>query len=161
MKKYSRTHFRAESILQGLPWFKTLNQMGFLKLIMKIVLRINILFLVLWLNFSLLISIAFPQESYVPSCAAPKPWHLEESPHWMPRCWQSSPELNLAQVDITASPTYHESELPKSERKQKMSQIWDFCTWSCQQLLHLLTLESWDFTIKLFSPEDYPCFHLC
>lgn len=131
-------------------------------LIMKIVLKLLIfLFLVLWLNFSFLLSIAFTQESYVPSCAAPNPWHLEKSPHWMPLCWQSSLELNLAQVDVAALLYIPWLWVSQAREEAKMSQIWDLCTWSYQQLLHLLTLESWDFTIKLFSPEDYPCFHLC
>lgn len=95
-----------------------------IKLIMKMHSELLIfLFLVLWLNFRFLLSIVFTQESHIPSCAAPNPWHLEKSPHWMPLYWQSSPELDLAQVDMTALPTYYESELPKAERKQKWARF--------------------------------------
>lgn len=121
-KIYFRTHFRAESILQEIPQFKTQNWGGgwgvvLKKIMKKIVLRIiNILFLLLWLNFSF--SPPHCQESYISILRCTKPLTLWETPPWMPLCWQRSPELNNTQVDMTVLPTYHESELPKSEREQ-------------------------------------------
>lgn len=115
---YFRTHFRAESILQEIPQFKTQNW-GFLKKknMKEFVLRIiNILFLLLWLNFSF--SPLHCQESYFSILRCTKPLTLGETPPWIALCWQRSPELNNTRVDMTVLPTYHEFELPKSEREQ-------------------------------------------